>query len=172
MMLKNNVFLIGFMGCGKSTISKMLSEKLGLKMVDSDEYIENEQNMKISDMFKKYGEVDFRKCDTEFLAGLSSSEGYIVACGGGMAVNEKNVSLMKQKGTVIMLTATAETIFERVRRSTHRPLLNGNMNIDYIRKLMNERTPAYTNACDHMISTDNKSPFVIADEIIGVIVQP
>lgn len=171
-MLKNNVFLIGFMGCGKSTISKMLSEKLGLKMVDSDEYIENEQNMKISDMFKKYGEEYFRKCETEFLVGLSSSEGYIVACGGGMAVNEKNVSLMKQKGTVIMLTATAETIFERVRRSMHRPLLNGNMNIDYIRKLMNERTPAYTNACDCMISTDNKSPSVIADEIIGVIVQP
>ena len=66
MMLKNNVFLIGFMGCGKSTISKMLSEKLGLKMVDSDEYIENEQNMKISDMFKKYGEEYFRKCETEF----------------------------------------------------------------------------------------------------------
>ena len=64
MMLKNNVFLIGFMGCGKSTISKMLSEKLGLKMVDSDEYIENEQNMKISDMFKKYGEEYFRKCET------------------------------------------------------------------------------------------------------------
>ena len=67
-------------------------------MVDSDEYIENEQNMKISGMFKKYGEEYFRKCETEFLAGLSSSEGYIVACGGGMAVNEKKCKPYEAEG--------------------------------------------------------------------------
>lgn len=167
---KTNIFLIGFMGCGKSTVSKMLSERLGLKAVDSDEYIENEHNMKISDMFEKYGEEYFRKCETDFLDNLLPDAGYIVACGGGMAVNEKNVCIMKEKGIVVMLDAAAETIFERVRRSTHRPLLYGNMNIDYIRKLMDARMPAYNSACDFRICVDNKSPYVITDEIMDIII--
>ncbi len=167
---KKYIFLIGFMGCGKSTISRELSKRLGVQALDSDACIENEQNMKISDMFERYGEEYFRQCETDFLNNLSPDGGCIIACGGGMAISERNVRIMKDKGMVILLDVSPETVYERVREGRDRPLLNGNMNIEYISKLMSARMPAYESACDIRICVDDKSPYVITDEIVDIIV--
>lgn len=161
-----NIFLIGFMGCGKSTVSKILSSKLNMEEQDSDAYIENQEKMTIADIFAEKGEEYFRDLETKFLKSLHPQQGVIIACGGGMALREENALLMSQKGTVIMLTAGPETIFERVRYSNNRPLLNNNMNVDYIRDMMDKRIPFYEAASSHIIKTDNKKPAEIADEII------
>lgn len=161
-----NIFLIGFMGCGKSTVSRELADRLKLKRIDSDSYIEKCERMKITEMFEKYGEEYFRERETEFLKDLETDNAVIVACGGGMAMRRQNVELMKEKGTVIFLTAEPDTIYNRVKDSTERPLLNNNMNADYIKELMDRRTGTYNSAADCNISTDGKSPGVIAEEII------
>ena len=167
-MADRTIFLIGFMGCGKSTVSKILADKLRLKMIDSDEYIENCEKMKITEMFEKYGEEYFRERETDFLRKIGEIGPAVVACGGGMAVRRQNAELMKEKGIVIFLTAKPETIYERVRYSSQRPLLNNNMNIGYITKLMEGRMPAYESAGDCKVETDGRAPEDIADEIIEI----
>lgn len=167
-MADKNIFLIGFMGCGKSTVSKILADKLKFKRIDSDEYIENSEHMKITEMFEKHGENYFRERETDFLKNLSGSNPVIIACGGGMAMRRNNAELMKEKGIVVFLTAKPETIYDRVKDSTKRPLLNNNMNVGYIKQLMDSRAEAYGGAADFKISTDDRTPGEIADEIIEI----
>ncbi len=165
-IFSKNVFLVGFMGCGKSTIAKRLSEKLNWTLIDSDSYIEEREKISISEMFKVYGEEYFRKKETSFLKGLDMNKGCIIACGGGMAIREENVKIMKEKGIVIMLDASCETIYSRVKDDDKRPLLKNNMNIEYIKQLMESRVQHYISSADCIISTDDKKPEYIADEII------
>ena len=167
----HNIFLVGFMGCGKSTISSVLASCLGMKEIDTDAYIENEQGMKIADIFKGYGEKYFRELETAFLEKLPENDSSVIACGGGMAVNEYNVSVMKKCGKVVMLDATPETIYNRVKHSNTRPLLNGNMNVEYIANLLEARKPFYERAYDVKVSTDGRSKEQIAYEIINGIVM-
>lgn len=162
---KKNIFLIGFMGCGKSTVSKILAARLKFDRIDSDEYIEKHEQMKITEMFEKYGEGYFREKETDFLSELEC-DSVIIACGGGMAMREQNANIMKEKGIVVFLTAEPETIYDRIKDSTKRPLLNDNMNVGYIKQLMDSRVKAYGAACDYKVSTDGKNPDAIADEII------
>lgn len=159
------------MGCGKSTVSKFLADRLGMHELDSDECIEKEQNMRIADIFEKYGEEYFRGLEKMFLEQLSCEKYSIIACGGGMAVSEYNVTLMKQKGVIVMLTATPNTILERVSYSNDRPLLNGHKNVEYIQMLMSKRLPAYEKAADIIVETDKKNPREIAKEIVGWVKQ-
>ena len=161
-----NIFLIGFMGCGKSTIAKSLLDKTGKKVIDSDSFIEQEENMTISEMFDMYGEEFFRKKETSFLENLDINESCIIACGGGMAIRKENVKLMKSKGIVIMLDASCETIYDRVKDDDKRPLLKNNMNTEYIKQLMDTRIQHYVSAADYIVATDGKTPECIADEIV------
>lgn len=170
-MADKNIFLIGFMGCGKSTVSKILADKLKFKRIDSDEYIENSEHMKITEMFEKHGENYFRERETDFLKNLNGSNPVIIACGGGMAMRRNNAELMKEKGIVVFLTAKPETIYDRVKDSTKRPLLNNNMNVGYIKQLMDSRAEAYGSAADFKISTDDRTPGEIADEIIEIYIN-
>lgn len=153
------------MGCGKSTVSKFLGIKLGMHEFDTDIRIEEEQGFSIAEIFEKYGEEYFRTLETKLLEELSQEKYSIIACGGGMAVRTENVGLMKQNGTIVMLTAEPETILERVSSSDARPLLNGHMNLDYIKELMSKRIGIYAQAADIKVRTDDKNPREIAEEI-------
>ena len=95
-----NIILIGFMGSGKSTIGRKLSEKYGLKHIDTDWYIEKEQNMKISDIFSKKGEEYFRNLETELCEKFSKESGNVISTGGGMIKNPKNMAFLKENGIV------------------------------------------------------------------------
>ncbi|MBO5097542.1 MAG: shikimate kinase [Agathobacter sp.] len=163
----HNIFLIGFMGVGKSTIAKLLAKELQAELVEMDETIEAEAGMSINEIFEQFGEQHFRDLETALVERVAKTGGAVVSCGGGAVLRPENVELMKQSGKIIFLSATPETIYERVKHSTNRPLLNGNMNVEYIRGLMERRREAYENAADVVISTDGKWKSQIVEEILG-----
>ena len=167
--LNEHIFLIGFMGVGKTSTSHQLSRKLKVKEIDTDAMIVEEEGRSISDIFDTEGEDYFRSVETGILDKIKDMKPCIVSCGGGMVMREINVNKMKEMGKIILLTATPETIFEHVRYSTNRPLLNGNMNIPYIKKLMDAREPKYTAAADIVFKTDGLTPDKVADELIKLI---
>lgn len=166
MELEKHIFLIGFMGVGKTTTSHRLRDKLGVKELDTDAMIVEQEGKSIADIFAESGEEYFRGLETQLLDTLAAKTPCIVSCGGGMAMREVNVEKMKACGTVVFLTATPETIYEHVKNSKDRPLLNGNMNIPYITGLMQQREPKYQAAADVTIQTDGLYPAKVAEKII------
>ena len=168
-MIMQNIFLIGFMGAGKSTIAKELVKNLSMELVEMDAQIVKEQGMSINDIFSKYGENHFRDIESDLVKTLANKGNCIVSCGGGVVVRNHNVEVMKSNGKIVFLSASPETIFERVKHSTDRPILNGHMNIEYIAELMEKRRELYENACDIKIDTDNKNIRQICEEIISKI---
>ena len=131
-----NIMLIGFMGCGKSTIADYLSHILEMEDLETDDFIVEREDMTINEIFQRKGEEYFRACENRALRELETREGIIISCGGGMPMVDENVELMKKNGKIVLLTASPETIYDRVKYSNQRPLLNGNMNVEYIKELM------------------------------------
>lgn len=164
--MRENVFLIGFMGAGKSTIAKKLREDLQMELVEMDARIVEEQGMSINDIFAQYGEDHFRDIESQLIVTLGEEGNTIVSCGGGVVVRPQNVEYMKKSGKVVFLSATPETIYDRVKNSTERPILNGHMNVEYIAELMEKRRALYEAAADIKIDTDQKSREEICKEII------
>jgi chorismate mutase len=123
--------------------------------------------MAISDIFAEKGETYFRDAETALLKDLTEKKGIIISCGGGAVMRDENAALMKQCGKIVLLTATPETIYERVKDSTDRPILNGNMNVDYIRELMEKRKDRYLAVADVVVATDQKSAEEITREILA-----
>ena len=162
-----NIFLIGFMGAGKSTIARTLQRELGFPLVEMDERIVQEQGMSINDIFAQYGEAHFREIESQLVVDLGKQEPSIVSCGGGVVVRPENTQNMKKSGRIVLLKASPETIFERVKNSTDRPILNGHMNVEYIAELMEKRRVRYEEAADITIQTDGKTREQICEEIIG-----
>lgn len=165
-MRKNHIFLIGFMGSGKSTVAKYLSSAYQMKQIEMDAQIEKDEGRSISSIFEKEGEAYFRMLETELLKNLDSEKTFVVSCGGGVAVKEENVREMKAKGRIVFLTAQPETIYKRVKNSHNRPLLEGNMNISYIKELMEKRREFYEKAADFQVKTDGRTAEEIGEEIM------
>lgn len=166
MKLKEHIFLIGFMGCGKSTNARYLAKMTGVDQMEMDQKIVKDQGMAITEIFEKFGEPYFRDLETELIRSLKGADPMIVSCGGGAVLREENVALMKECGKIILLTATPEAIYDRVKHSTDRPVLNGNMNVEYIAELMEKRRPKYEAAADIVISTDMKNVREVCEEIL------
>lgn len=158
------IYLIGFMGAGKSTVANALQQQYGMQLVEMDETISAREGMSITDLFAQKGEAYFRQLETELLA-QAAAPGTVISCGGGVVMREENVRLMREKGVVVLLRATPETVLQRVCSGTDRPLLNGNMNLTYITELLERRRPYYEQAADIWIDTDGKAPETIAAEI-------
>lgn len=163
--ISGNIFLIGFMGCGKSTVSEYLCRKYGMKKVEMDEQIEKDEGKTIQEIFAENGEEYFRELETALLKRLQASDNLVVSCGGGTAMRACNVQEMKKHGKIVLLLAAPQTVYERVRYSHDRPLLEGNMNVEYISALMEKRNPKYQAAADVVIATDHKSAAEISKEI-------
>lgn len=161
-----HIFLIGFMGCGKTTISKALGRKLEVLVTDLDQKIVNEQGMPIADIFAQLGEEHFRNLETQAIKDLQKENRMVVACGGGAVLRTENVAAMKSMGTIILLTATPETTLKRCEKSKDRPILNGHMNVEFIAELMQKRSSGYEAAADITVATDDKSVEDIVNEII------
>ena len=164
--MANNIYLIGFMGVGKSAVARELHKKLDLPLIEMDQEIVDRQGMEISEIFARHGEAFFRDLESALIREIANGHDAIVSCGGGAVLREENVSAMQNSGMVVLLTAEPETILERVKGFSHRPLLEGRMNVDAIRELMAQRKPAYENACQYFVSTDGKQPAEIADGIV------
>ncbi len=153
--LNGNIALIGFMGTGKTTVSKALAEITGLHEIDVDQYIVETQGMTISDIFEKYGEARFREIETEALKTVSKNSGQIISCGGGAVLKDENVDILKENGKIVLLTATPETIFDRVKDHTHRPILNSDMSLKHVKELMAQREPRYQSVADIKVNVDS-----------------
>lgn len=163
---KRHIVLIGFMGVGKSTVSAELRVLSGREEVDTDRWIEEKEGRSIADIFEEEGEAYFRDRETEMIDELGGLAPAVISCGGGMALRELNVRKLQAIGTVVLLRAEPETVFERVRHSTDRPLLRDNMNVAYIRQLMEKRRPFYEAAAEVQIFTDGRPASDIAKEIL------
>lgn len=164
----NSIVLIGFMGSGKTTIGKLLQERTGFLLLDSDHEIEKEQGKKISEIFKEQGEPAFRKMEADYLDRLSiSDQKLILSTGGGMPLLEENARRMKKVGKVIYLKASADTIYQRVKEDTDRPLLQTGDRKKTIEELLAKRDPLYSRAADIIIETDDLDLKMVADEILN-----
>ncbi len=160
-----NIYLIGFMGAGKSTIAELLCDRLHMELVEMDERIVKEQGMPITGIFEKYGEDHFREIESALVRTIAEEGNTVVSCGGGVVIRPENTQEMKRSGKIVYLTAKPETIFERVRYSKDRPILNGNMNVEYIAQLMEKRRALYEAAADITVATDGRTKKEICDEI-------
>ena len=158
-----NIYLIGMMGSGKTTVGIKLSEKLKKTFIDLDTEIEKSAGKTISELFDENGEDYFRLLESEKLKSFSES---VIACGGGVVLMEKNRHFIKENGTAILLTATMKELSHRLKDSDGRPLLAYEKSENALKNIWLERQMDYLNTADFSIETDGKHPAEIAEEII------
>jgi shikimate kinase len=162
------IILTGMMGAGKTTIAKVLAEKLNIKSIDIDSLIEQNEGEKISEIFSKKGEKHFRELEKNTILNTFFSEDLVISLGGGALENKETRELLLNNSNVIYLQTSPEVIFERIKSNTERPLLCGNMSVEKISEILEKRIENYQSAT-YTITTDNKTPDQIAEEIIGVL---
>jgi shikimate kinase len=162
----NNIYLVGFMGTGKSSVGLHLAREIKGDFVDIDKYIEEKENKAIPDIFKEKGEPYFRGLEKKLLKDIADKENQIIACGGGIVIDPDNIKLMKNNGTMVCLTATPDVIMERTRKSNHRPLLNVPDPLEAIQALLADRQKFYSQA-DVTIDTSEISIKEVATRILN-----
>lgn len=155
--MQRNIILIGFMGTGKSTIGRNLSQTFGYPLIDTDQLIEQQQGRPIPEIFAADGENAFREIETEVLRSLHKHSGHIIATGGGIIGREENRKLLRELGYVVWLIAKPSEILDRTSRNSNRPLLNNDDPEGTIRDLLEIRTPLYRDTAHLGIETDNLS---------------
>ena len=166
------VLLIGFMGCGKTSVGKALAFRLGGVFLDTDELIEEEQGCTINEIFASRGEGAFRDMETDLLRSLIKKKEEtkdapctVISVGGGLPVREENRKLMRELGTVIYLEADADTLYERLKNDTTRPMLQGGDRRERILSLMNAREALYIDAASLRVTVRSNGPGNMADII-------
>jgi len=160
-----NIFLVGFMGAGKSTVGKILAEKTGYRYCDADKFIENRTGTTITQIFADHGEKYFRDLESESMESLSTKEKQVIATGGGVVQRDRNWDAMNSGGITVYLKAPIEVIWERIKDSKDRPLLQVENPLETARELLNKRTPLYEKA-DLIVDTSDLSLEEVAEEII------
>jgi shikimate kinase len=152
----NNIYLVGFMGTGKSAVARELSRNLGLTCVDLDTLLEKRQGMAIAEIFSLKGEEFFRGIESEELKETAALKDQVISCGGGIVIDPQNVRVMKETGTIVCLTARPEVIYARTAGHKHRPLLNVEDPVGRIAELLSQRAAAYAQA-DYTVDTSDKT---------------
>ena len=164
----DNLVLIGFMGSGKTTVGHILKEH-GYSLIDTDDYIEQSEGMTIKEIFDTYGEAYFREVETRTLKELIETTHHaVISTGGGMPLRRENARLLRELGTVWYLRVGEETIWNRVKKDTSRPLLQCEDPKGRIHELMQEREPIYKKAARAELRCDDRSPEAIAERILQV----
>ena len=165
-----NIVLIGFMGCGKTTIGKQMSRKCGLPLWDTDQMIEQRAGCTILELFATQGEEAFRTMETALLQGLCNEQATgIFSTGGGMPLRKENAKLLKQLGHVVWLRMTEDTAYQRLKQDKTRPILQCEDPRGKIRQLLQDRACHYVEAADIIVDVDAKQEEEIADEILRMI---
>ena len=160
-----NLVLTGFMATGKSCVGRFVAHRLGFDFLDTDAEIESRADKSISEIFSQDGESSFRKYERELVKDLASRGRLVVATGGGLVVDARNLADLKTNGLVICLWASAETIWQRARRHGRRPLLQTPDPERRIRELLGLRIPFYRQA-DALISTERRSVRQVAEQVL------
>ena len=161
-MAIHRIYLVGFMGAGKSTVGRELSLKLHWPFLDLDTEIEKSEKLPVREIFAQFGEPHFRQLEREHLQRISGTPQAIIALGGGAYVDAANRAVVDATGVAVWLETSFETVKERVRPDGSRPLL---ADPTKARQLHSERLPSYRLARIHVL-TDNRLPDAIAEEIV------
>ena len=151
-----NIFLIGPMGSGKTTIGRQLAARLDRKFYDSDREIEKRTGVDVALIFEIEGEEGFRLRETKMISELAKKQKSVIATGGGSVLSEENRACIKQNGKVIYLKSSQEKLFERTFRDKKRPLLETEDRMATIKELLEKRGPLYEEIADLIICTDHR----------------
>lgn len=167
--MEKNIVLIGFMGCGKTSVGKRLSMKLKREFIDTDDFIEKREGMSISEIFAQKGEEYFRNLETELCKRFETPKSKIIATGGGIIKNPKNVECLKKGGTIVYLKSTPKQIALNLRYDNSRPLLQCENKEKKIAELMEERNPLYKSCADVTIDVSNIDIDATLDKIFYIL---
>ena len=163
--VNDNIFFVGLMGAGKTTIGKLLAKKLNKTFYDTDHEIEKKLGVKVAIVFELEGEEGFRKRETQMIDELTSKKNIILATGGGAVLSEENRRLLKERGKVIYLNAKPQHLAKRMAFDKDRPLLQqGNM-LDTLNQLYKDRHPLYLNVASFVVDTGQQKTQTIIHKI-------
>ena len=155
MAKSDNIFLVGPMGVGKTTIGKKLARKLKKKFFDSDKEIEKKTGATINLIFDVEGEQGFRERESKMIEELTSIDGIVMATGGGAVLSVSNRRVLSKRGTVIYLSGSPDLLMTRTAYDQNRPLLNTSDRLKKIKLLLKEREPLYSEVADMCLNVDN-----------------
>ena len=163
--INDNIFFVGLMGAGKTTIGQLLAKKLKKTFYDTDHEIEKKLGVKVSVIFELEGEEGFRKRETQMIDELTNKKDIILATGGGAVLSEQNRRLLKERGKVIYLNAKPQHLAKRMAFDKDRPLLQkGNM-LDTLNNLYQERHPLYLGVSSFVVDTGQQKTQTIINKI-------
>lgn len=166
--VNNNIYLIGFMGAGKTTIGKKLGQTISYRFLDLDDWIIVREGKSIPEIFNQHGEAAFRKMETDALKSCSEEQKLVIATGGGIVEKEENIEYMKKTGSVIFLDADFSSIYERIKTDPNRPLTKEG--VDGLAKRYSNRLPLYRQA-HHIINTDGKTVDDVLEQIKSILIE-
>lgn len=162
--MKENIVLIGFMGSGKTSVGEYLSNQLSYSLVDTDQIIETESQMSISQIFSDRGEAYFRDLETKTVERLANSlQKHVISTGGGLPMRECNAEILKKLGFVVYLKIKKESVLRRLQGDQTRPLLAGEHVEEKVEKLLNDRDPIYEVSAHIVVAVDELKDGVFVD---------
>jgi shikimate kinase len=157
------LFLIGYRGTGKTTLGKMVADKLGYRFIDLDNLIIENTKKSIPQIFSSEGESAFREYEHNALEIISNEKRIVVSCGGGIITSENNIPILKRTGIVCLLKASPKTIFDRIYSDNNRPALTDKNPFDEILHMLEKRKEAYEKAMDFAINTEKSHSECVAE---------
>ena len=165
-----NVFIVGPMGAGKTTVGKLLAKELGLDFQDADEELERVAGADISWIFDLEGEEGMRDREEKVLEDLTQRNGLVIATGGGAVERASNRQVLSSRGNVVYLNTPLEIQYQRTRHDNSRPMLRGNDRLETLRRLHESRDPLYREVCDLVVDTGEKNSKAVVNQIIDQLV--
>ena len=168
-ILTMNIFIVGPMGSGKSTVGKIISDELFMNFFDTDEEIETRTGASIDWIFDLEGEEGFRKRESSILEEMVKQNSIVLSTGGGIILSDSNREMLSSRGTVFYLSTPISVQIERTSKDKDRPLLKNGDPEEILTRLQKERKDLYESVSDHIIETENKSSQEVASEIINFV---
>lgn len=165
--MRNNIVLIGFMGSGKTSVGRLVAQRLGFQFIDTDALVVERVGMQISEIFARHGEPWFRDQETAALRSLCILNRAVVSTGGGVILREENREVLRELGLVVWLTASEDTIFERVSRNKKRPLLQTDDPRRTVHDLLEQRRPLYEGAAQFTLDSTQLGHDAAAESVIA-----
>ncbi|MEK0448704.1 MAG: hypothetical protein RL088_972 [Verrucomicrobiota bacterium] len=163
---RENIILIGFMGSGKSTVGRMLARRIRFQFLDTDRLIEERARIPIKAIFERDGEASFRERETATLESLAGIRRHVLATGGGIVTQSRNVPILQRLGWVVQLKADPDELYARVAKSTDRPLLKTENPRERVHTLLAERQPLYDAAAQFTVNSTGLARERVVDMIV------